>query len=309
MVTKPKTSPSPGLVTQAREEGRSLDDVGVFEIDLIENRVVWANDFAVDKSGYTLDQIKHMTLFDLIPAAFHGEAQTAIADIADRKPGESRASASVWPMQTSGGKITWWAVVKSTVEFPIVWVHGDHVQTTGLNGMSFAFMRAFMRAANGQTGLCNQIAELKAWTATQIEQLNAEDKRLREGLTSLEGKLSEALAASKEAADASKTSIKMMEGLQRTFQDLEAKYGAEILKLIGTDTVHDKRIDAFEQHMKMTAELAVQSIQMQAKSSSEGLAQQAQESSKGLSRKVVIPVSVIATIVTIIQILVERFVK
>jgi HPt (histidine-containing phosphotransfer) domain-containing protein len=294
---------------KAREEGRSLDDIGVFEIDLIENRVVWANEFAIDKSGYTLDQVKHMTLLDLTPSPFHSEVQTAIANTADRKHNAQEETTSVWPMLTSGGKVTWWAVIKTTIEFPLVWIHGDHVQTTGVNGMSYAFMRAFMRAANGQTGLSNQIAELKAWTSNQIDNLNSEDKRLHESLTSLESKLTEALAATKESAASSKTSIKMIDGLQRTFQDLEAKYGAEILKLIGTDVVHDKRIDAFEQHMKITAELAVQSIQMQAKTSSDGLAKQAKESSKGLSRRIVIPMSVIAAVVTIIQILLEKFLR
>jgi hypothetical protein len=100
-----------------------------------------------------------------------------------------------------------------------------------------------------------------------------------------------------------------MDNLRKTFEELEAKYGSEILKLIGTDIVHDKRIEAFEKHMKMTTDLAIKSIEIQAKNSSGAIAKQAEETSKGLSKKVVIPMSIIAGVVTIVQILVERYFK
>jgi hypothetical protein len=195
------------------------------------------------------------------------------------------------------------------MEYPAVWLSGDHIQTTGTSGMSFLFMQAFMRAANGQSGLYDQVSELKAWTSDQIARLDEEDKRLKDGLTDLESKMSDALAASREAADAAKTTHRMMETLQKSFQEFESKYGIEILKLIGTDSVHDKRIDAFEKHVKMTTDLAMKSIEMQAQRSAQGIEMQAEESSKGLSKKVVIPVTLIATIATIIQVLVEKYVK
>ena len=309
MTPKLKSSPSPSLVAQMREEGRSLSEVGVFEIDLLENKVTWANDYVMDRSGYTLDQIKHVTVNDIVPNSFHNEMQEAIAEIANRKPNEERKPTSIWPIQTPNGKITWWSVTKTVTEYPLIWLHGDHIQTTAHSGVSFVFMRAFMNAANRQTGLHDQISELKEWTATQIERLDGEDKRLYNGLESLSSKLNESLSASRDAAEAARASTKMVEILQQTFHDVETKYGTEILKLIGTDTLHDKRIDAFESHIKMAADLAVKSIEMQAKTSSAGIMRQAEESSKGISRKIVIPVSVIAGIVTIIQILVERFVK
>jgi PAS domain S-box-containing protein len=294
---------------QMREEGRSQDDSGVFEIDLTENKISWANEYAVEHTGYTLDQIKHMTLFDLVPEEFHGKMQDVIAEVSTRGSVRNGSPTSVWPVKTSGGKIIWWAVTKSVVEYPAVWLNGDHIQTTGTSGMSFLFMQAFMRAANGQSGLYEQVSELKAWTTDQIARLDEEDKRLRDGLAELESKMSDALEASKEAANAAKTTHKMMESLQKSFQEFETKYGVEILKLIGTDTIHDKRIDAFEKHVKMTTDLAVKSIEMQAQRSAQGIELQAEESSKGLSKKVVIPVTLIATIATIIQVLVEKFVK
>lgn len=294
-----------------REEGRTQDDSGVFEIDLVENKVTWANDYVINRSGYTLDQIKHMTLFDLIPETFHGRMQDAMEEASKRKSddGVTPVATSIWPFKTTGGKIAWWAVTKTVIEYPTIWIYGDHIQTTGLTGMSFLFMQAFMRAANGQSGLYDKVSELKAWTAAQIARLDEEDKRLKDGLSALESKMSDALAASKEAAKAANSTHTMMEALQGAFRDFEAKYGVEILKLIGTDTVHDKRIDAFEKHVKLTTDLAVKSIEMQAAKSAQSMNEQVKETSKGLSRKVTIPVSIIATVAIILEILVEHFAK
>lgn len=308
VMTRTRTIPQT-LVLQMREEGRSKDAAGVFELDLTENRVVWANDYAMSRMGYTLEQLKNMTLFDLVPEMFHGRVQDSIVEASKKKAGKSEDETSIWPIKTPSGKIMWWAVTKSIIEYPAVWLHVDHIQTTSISGMPFTFMHAFMRAANGHSGLYEQVSELKAWTTEQIARLDDEDANIKKELSALESKMTDALNASKEAAGAAKTTHQMMVTLQKSFQDFEAKYGAEILKLIGTDTVHDKRIDAFEKHVKMTTDLAMKSIEMQAQKSTQNIATQASETSKGLSKKVIIPVSLIATIATIIQILVEKFVK
>jgi hypothetical protein len=298
MPTRAKSAKSVVSIIQEREIARPLDDIGVFEIDLVENRIIWTNECGVCKSGYTIDQIKHMTLFDLTPQASHGCIHEIVSNIIENKPIVDKELTSIWPMQTFDKKIIWWAITKLVIEYPIVLVYGNHIQTTGDSDMSYVFMCTFMRAANGQVGLYNQLSELKAWTDDQIKKLSDEDKNLHAGLSSLERKLEEALTASKEAAETSRASAAMTENLQKTFQNIETKYGSEILKLVNIDSVHDKRIDAFEKHIQMTTDLAIGSIKMQA-----------ENYSKNLSRKIVIPVSVIAGIVTIIQILVERFVK
>lgn len=298
---------SQNLIMQRREEGRSQNDTGVFEINLVEWKMVWANDYVLDRSGFTLDQIQHMTLLDLIPEVFHGAVQNAMVEADSNGSTFNHDVTSVWPMKTSEGKVTWWAVTKKHIDFPMVWIHGDHIQTTNTSGMPFVFMRAFMRAANGQTGLYKEVSDLKNWTASQISRLDEEDKQLKSSIAAMEEKMNDVLETSKETATAVKTMHETMGQLKESFSDFEAKYGVEILKLIGTDTVHDKRIDAFERHVKMVTDLAVRSIEVQAKASTEGLAEQAKESSRGLSKKVVIPVSVVALLATILQFLFEHF--
>lgn len=297
------------LILKMREEGRAQEDCGVFEINIAEGKVTWVNNYVLDHSGYTLDQIQHMTLLDIVPEMFHGIVQDAIAEADTSKNGNDKGTTSVWPMKSSDGKILWWAVSETNKEYPLSWIHADHIQTTSTFGMSFVFMRAFMRAANGHLGLFEKISELKDWTSTQIARLNEEDEKLGNSILNLEAKMNDALIASEEAASAAKTTHAAMEGLLKSFQDFETKYGIEILKLIGTDSIHDKRMESFERHVKMTTDLAVKSIEMQAKASAEGFSKQAEETSKGLSRKVVIPVSVIATIVTLIQIAIERWIS
>lgn len=292
-----------------REDGRLAIDHGVFEINLSEEKISWANGYAIERTGYTLEQIRHMNLFDMISDAFHDGMQDIVEGSSEKKTSKDNGKVSIWPMKSAGGKVVWWAVSKTVTRYPIIWIYGDHIQTTQTSGMTFLFMQAFMKAANGQSGLYGKISELKEWTSEQISRLDEENEKLKTSFSTLESKMNDALSASKEAAEAAKTTHSMMETLQKVFQDFEAKYGAEILKLIGTDTIHDKRIDAFEKHVKLTTDLAVKSIEMQAKASSEGFSKQAAETSKGLSRKVVIPVSVIAAAVTIAQILVERYVR
>jgi hypothetical protein len=297
------------LILRMREEGRVQEDYGVFEIDISQGKVSWANNYVLDRSGYTLDQVQHMTLPDLIPEMFHEIVQDAVMDAESSKDGDSKGTTSIWPMKSLDGKVLWWAVSRTSKRYPMSWIHADHIQTTSTSGMSFVFMRAFMRAANGHMGLFEKVSELKDWTSTQIARLDEEDKKLGNSILNLEVKMEDALKASKEAALATKTTHAAVGGLLKSFQDFETKYGIEILKLIGTDSIHDKRMESFERHVKMTTDLAVKSIEMQAKASSEGFSRQAEETSKGLSKKVVIPVSIIATIVTIIQIAIERWVN
>lgn len=299
---------SHNLVMQMRDDGRAQDDCGVFEIDLIEHKITWVNNYAVGRIGYTPEQIKYMSLFDVIPESFRSQMQNAMIEASERETEEKEGvTIAIWPTKSSTGKIIWWATVKSFKEYPTIWIYGDHIQTTGSFGTTYAFMNALMRAANGQFSIHGKLSEFKSWMSDNISRLDEEDKRIKVSVSNLEMKIDDSLEASERAAKISKETYDVVEMLRRSFQEFETKYGAEILKLIGTDTIHDKRIDAFERHVEMTTDLAMKSITLQAKNSSDGLVKQAEESSKGLSKKVVIPVSVIATIVTIIQILVERF--
>lgn len=299
---------SQNIVMQKREEGRSKDNVGVFEIDMSEWKVPWVNNFIVECSGFSLDQIQHMSFIDLVPEQFHWMVHEFMLESESASGPTEKNFPMVWPMKTADGKITWWSVSQKSAEFPVVWVYGEHIQTTHFPSMQFMFMRAFMRAANGHSCLRKEISELKDWTSAQISRLDQKDEQLKTSLSAMEAKMNDVLEASKETADAVKTTHCMVKELQKSFADFETKYGIEILKLIGTDSVHDKRIDAFEQHVKMVTNLAVKSIEVQAKTSSDEIVEQAKESSKGLSVKVIVPVSVIAVIATLLQVLFEKLV-
>lgn len=288
-----RLSLSPSLVLKMRDDGKGAE-IGAVELDLMSGSVTWVNEYALERLGYTLDQIQSMSVFDLVPEFAHGALQDMISDKTTRKSIDTHALTRIWPLKTTTGKIVWWAIMKSRTEFPIIWAYGNHIQTTPVGGMSYSFMQAFMNAVNNQAGMSMEVTGLKEWATSQIERLDEADHQLKARLVELEGKMEETIAAAKLAASMSTSTNELV----RNLKDSVDKFEGELLKLIGTDSVHDKRIDAFEKHMQMTTSLAVKSIEMQAA-----------VATKGMSKKIVIPVSVIAAIVALIQFLLEHYWK
>jgi hypothetical protein len=69
-----------------------------------------------------------------------------------------------------------------------------------------------------------------------------------------------------------------------------SNHTAEILMLITTDTIYDKRVQIFENHTKNATSEAISAIQ-----------KQSEEFWKGLTRKVTIPVAMIVIIAIVIE--------
>jgi hypothetical protein len=273
----------------------------MLEINLMTSNVSWVNDFFLEKTGYTLDQMSTMSLFDIVPENLHDRIRDNIADrIAGKRP-----ELSILPIKTTDGRIAWWYVNWLRTDYPLTWAQGDHVQTTQQEGSAFIFMQTAMTTANGYMSLQNQIHDLRQWTENQVGRLDEEDRAIKMVLSGLEEKLRHATEASRNAAnyalENSKSIELMRKEMSKGFENFEgefSKHTTEILRLIGTDAAHDKRFIKFEKNVKMTTDLAIQSITMHAA-----------KAGRGMSKKVVIPVSVIAAIATIAQYLVQWWVK
>jgi hypothetical protein len=107
-----------------------------------------------------------------------------------------------------------------------------------------------------------------------------------------------AIRAAGKAADAAMENASALDRLNASISVGFEEHTVEILKLISTDAMHDARMKAFEEHVKKTTTSAVKSI-----------VSQADKAGRGLSKRVTVPVGVIAAVLTFIQWLIVNWNK
>jgi hypothetical protein len=283
----------PITINNIRDIGRKMLNQGMFEFNIISGSLTWANDFFLEKLGYTLEQFQTLTIFDITPSGFHDQIRNLIIGAKEGK----LVKYFIWPGSTSDGMIAWWYIFKTEVNDPITWSHGDYVQTTETNGIAYVFMKVTMDTTNNYGQLQSHVSELDAWVKDQIHRLDESDQVHHQMIERLENKMQHAVDAATKAANTSLESSKKLndtkEEIKTLINQLEdrfAVHAGEILKLIGDDNKQDQRIERIEKRIELATELAMDAISTQAK-----------KASKGISRKVTIPVSAIAAFFTLLQ--------
>lgn len=289
------------MLREERDIGRNLEDKAIFEINYSSGSIDWANDFALEKLGYTLEQITSMSIFDLSPERFHEKIREDMAsDIHDR---EKRFS--ILPLRSMIGEVSWWYVYRIKSSPPKKWLSAEHLQNTAVVGPEFTFMCLQMETVNSQADLELRMDDLESWVQNQVERVDRDIHGLREKIDSVGAKTDHAVNAAKNAAqnslDAKNASLAVQSEFKtqfKKFEDSQTDHTAEILRLIGMDSILDIRIRTFEEHVKSTTELAVKTIETQANSAG-----------KGLSKKITIPIGVLVGLATVIQVILSHWDK
>lgn len=289
------------ILREERDTGRNLEDKAVFEINYSTSSIDWANDFALEKLGYTLEQITSMSIFDLSPERFHEKVREDMAsDIRDR---EKRFS--ILPLRSITGLVSWWYVYRIKSSLPKKWLSAEHLQDTAIIGPEFTFMCLQMETVNNQADLELRMDDLESWVQNQIERVDRDIHSLKEKIDNIGTKTDNAVNAAKNAAqhslDAKNASLAVQSEFKeqfKRFEDSQTDHTAEILRLIGMDSILDVRVKTFEEHVKSTTELAVRTIEAQADSAG-----------KGLSRKITIPIGVLVGLATIVQVILSHWDK
>lgn len=286
-------------VREVREQGRAMDDRALLEVNVSVGGFSWANDFALATLGYTQQQLCDMSVFDLCPSEFHERLREEMTEAHD---GRTRRF-SVRPMRTAHGAVCWWYVYQVRSHLPLQWVYAEHVQNTPTSGPEFSFMSMQMETVNSQAALEARIEDLDDWVREQISRVDQDVLSVRGKLEELVVKTDSAISAAKNAATNALDAKNAANGIKseldsyfRRFEEYHSQHAGEILKLISTDTLHDRRIEAFEEHVKTTTELAVAAIE-----------RQANRAASGLSRRVTVPVGVIAAVATALQLLLQHW--
>lgn len=284
-----------------RDLGRSLSEQGFFEVDLVSGHITWANDYALERTGYTFDQIRTFTVFDLVPEQFHESLRNTVSDQTQGKFHKF----SMWPMQAASGDLVWWYSVRVKTVHPLYWYRCEYLNATGKTGPEFSSMCAAMHTTNGYNDLYNRLADFQTWTRENVERINTDVTTLQgavedlhEDIENLQGKVELATKAAERAANIGLENQQTLAAMKREMSEEFSKQTAEIIRLISTDAIHSKRLEAFEAHMQRSAEKAVQIIRIQA-----------DKSGKDMARKVTVPVGAIAAIATLIQWFIQHFWK
>lgn len=294
-------------VSAMRDLGRSLKEQGFFEVDLETGRFLWANDFALDQYGFRLDQLQSMSLWDLVPEEFHEDIRNSVADQVHGK----LFRFSIRPSLAADDRLVWWYIVRVRADHPIYWFRGEYLNTTDKKGPEFSSMCAAMTTANGYNELYNELADFKGWTRENLSRLEGADEEIKEDVRELKDQLQAAIKASHRAANAALESKASIEAFKRDVSDQMSRQTAEIIKLISNDALQGEQLKRFEAFMEQTTETAVQTVKKTMQQTTETavktISDQTERSGDKITRKVTVPIGVIAGIVTIIQWLIQHY--
>jgi ferritin-like metal-binding protein YciE len=267
----------------------------------------WANNFVLEKYGMTLEQIQAMTLFDLVPSEHHDALTSSVAD---ETKGRSQKF-SIWPGKAANGKLVWWYVTKAKGAHPYHWYKAEYLNTTEKTGPEYASMLAAMQTANSYNDLAARLLDHQEWTQHEISRLDEGFASLQQGQKEMQEQLRGCLSAANRAANEAVEANSSIVHLKTDMADQFAKQTTEILRLIGTDTVHDQRMASFETSIKKAASEAAQSaikeIATSAEKAGKAITVQAHKAGQGLAKKVTVPVSLIAAVAAIAQWLINTY--
>lgn len=296
-------------VDSMRNLGGSLADKGFFELDLLSGQVSWMNGFSLESMGYTLAQAKSMTVFDMVPAEFQEAVSNVVSDtIAGRNH-----RYGVWPFKSADGEIVWWYTVREKDDAPLYWYRGELLGKTPKSGRDYAAMCLTMNTINNYNDLATKFNEHVSWTKTEIERLNAVDEKVWKAIEEVKRIGRGAHAAAEKAANAAFANDKSIKDLNLKIDDAISKQTVEIMRLISTDAGHEERFKAFELGMKLAAEEAVKeavkAIVKQTEKAGNAITVKAEQAGKGLSKKITVPIGIIATVMTVIQLLIQVYMK
>ena len=251
-------------------ESASESDSRVFEVSLTSGCITWVNSKAEALCG----KVVGASLHGMILQTHRDKLLEVVSDAMNGKIHRR----TIWPVQY-GDTISWWETTVIELSEDLAWIECKIAIKTPMAGDIYE-MAAIISAYTGICAANNcEIAELKKELLIITESFKEEDTKIKS-----------AIRAAGKAADATMENAHALDSLTARISNKFDEHTVEILKLISTDAMHDARMKAFEEHVRKTTVSAVKSI-----------VSQADKAGRGLSKRVTIPVGVIAAILTFIQ--------
>lgn len=287
-------------IQSMRKIGESLKDKGFFEIDFVDGRINWVNQFALLKMGYRLNEITTMSIFDIVPPEFHEYVRNYVTDRQN-----NTSLYELWPFWSSDRSITWWYAIETNHEDPYIWLKSKYLNKTPQFGHETDSMVITLNLVQAYNDLISKI-EKQENRIDQLEHSNTEHDVI---LKSIGGRLEHIESIAKSAADSAFESNEELKKLRLSFDESLERQTTEILRLIMTDSVHDERMKNFNSILQEAAAKAVDTattkITKQSEIASQQMVKKVDEAGNKASRRVTIPLGFIMLLVTLIQIIVQ----
>jgi len=293
------------LRQEMRSLGASRNDRAVFEISEKTGEVLWASDFALSTLGYSLPDLQMMTLVNLAPESLASKVSASLVSLHDN------VRNLIWPIRVTDKDktVAWWYVNTEGVENSVRWFSAQLVSKSAPAGEDFVRMTILMDLLNEQHDLTSRLSQHEEWTENQVTELRKTDTAIFESLDSIRTQQKHIISIARSAADGAMESRQLLKTLRTEMEDGFTNQMVEILKLIQTDALHDERIMAFDKHMKSVAKEAMERMETSAAATTAMFQTKATEAGKGLTRKVTIPVGMVAALMSGIQWLITNWDK
>ena len=257
-------------ITKSMRESVSESDSKVFEVSLTSGCITWINPEAETTCGKIVDASLHGMVL-------HTHRDKLLEVISDAMKGRIHRR-TIWPVQ-SGEAISWWETIVIELSEDLAWVEFKVFVKTPTVGDMYEMAAAISASTGACAAKICEITDLRKEILIIAESVKEEDSRVKSSIR-----------AAGNAADAAMENAHSLDKLTTRISNKFDEHTVEILKLISTDAMHDARMKAFEEHVKKTTTSAVKSI-----------VSQADKAGRGLSKRVTVPVGVIAAILTFIQ--------
>lgn len=267
--------------TEQFKELNSNSDNSYFELELNSGVISWISLGLKEKINV---DIINSSVYGVVEESFRAKLSKTISEFEPEKIPKK----TLWPV-ICNGKISWWVVNVCIVGDYSLICSTEVIFVTNYNDISFRF--ASLNAHN----LYNSSLALSEISSVKFEVENFK-KTFNEEILSTKNDILTAIEASEKAESAAKESTKSTEELKKQMVDQFKIHTDEITKLMTSSTIHDSRMNIFENHVqKTTAEALARIIN------------QADESGKGLTKRVTLPVGFIGVLAALLQWIIAHY--
>lgn len=227
------------LVSKMRSYGRSLPDRGFTEDSLEEGSFRWANEFLLEKTGWTLSEIQSKPVSDVLPERY-------LAELKERRAGK-RSKFYVFPFKTSDGRVSWWLAKDYGEADSLHWAVAKFLSTTSSGGADFEVMHSVMESTNLAGEILLQHEDHNKWTKDEVGRLDAVDSSLRRDFGDVKLKAGQAEHMARDAVNHSLNTNETLKNFKVQIEGFEKEIRGALVKMEGLE---DRVTDGIARLMK-----------------------------------------------------------
>ncbi len=279
--------PSLDSVKSSRRKQYAMSVYGYIEIDLKTGKIIWQNPLMSKYSAKGGFELLETSIYSYI----HPDFLSNLTDCFHKLSHGQSIRKSMWPTPHKD-TIVWWSATVDYVFEETIWIQCDPMHTTKPKTPEFKL--ACMIAECRLT-----ISEVEIGLSEVTSSLQVDVKDIKRNMKDVESDLETAAEAAKLSAEASRANRESTEKLREEMASQFIAYTQEIAKLISSDVVHDRRLKIFEEAVEKRTREAIEKIDSRVSDSN----------SPGIASKLVLPVGTATAITTLIQYIIDHFLK